>query len=264
MNQKDLARWLSTAADSTAQLLLRINALEELAKLTDTGLRAPLNGLFKRIRPHVSDKPMDYDPDGAERVVDQYIILAAYKSGDVSLLPELPKLIAQAGDVLEGPENELTNAAKVLRGIGRSEPVQSVAALTSSGAHPHATSNAVRVLQMIGMPNPPTGGSVAVPELDKPVDFTIKTLRQEVEKIAELSEGKIVLSPGAKEFIAKRDFQRGEVNRENRTLASVLTEDLDMLDLTYAVTPSGVVICTFEEAAARWRQRVNVTAAPAR
>lgn len=256
MNEKDIGRWLAAAGDSTAPLLTRIKALEELAKLADDGLRAPLQELWKRRRPVVANKPLDYDLDGVERVVDQYIILAAYKSGDPSLFPELPKLVAQAGRILDGPEHELTNAAKVVRAIGRSEPVQALATLASTGANPQAMSNAVRVLQMIGMPNPPTGGPVTIPELNKPVTFTIKTLREEVEKFEALSEGKIVLSPGTTKFIARKDFERGEVQRENRTLASVLVDELDMLDLAYAVTPNGVVICTFEEAAVRWRQRV--------
>ena len=253
MNEKDIPRWLAAAGDPRTPLQARIKALEELAKLNDPGTRASVAALWRRQRPAPpADPPLDYDPEGAERVVDLYIILATYKAGDSSLLPELPKLVERAGDILDGPDNELLNAAKVVRAIGRSEPVRMLADL--AGASSKAAPNAVRVLQRLELPRMPTGGPVTIAGLDQPVSFTIHRLKEEVERIAEMSKGKIKLSSAVEQAIAKRDFDRGEVVREDRTLASILTDDLDMLDLTYTVAPDQVTILTFEEAGRLWRQ----------
>ena len=259
MNLKDIGRWLETAGDSNQELMPRIKALEELAGVANDRLQPRIRELWRRRRP-APRKMVDWDPAGAERVVDQYIILALYKSGDASLVPELTKLVAEAQPVLEGPYDELENAAKVVRGIARSEPVQNLVAL-AAGSDSNATANAVRVLQLLGMPSPATGGPVSFPELEKPVSFTIRNLKEEIETIVSLSEGRITLTGGAKKFIVEKNFERGEVKRENRTLASVLMDDLDTLGLAYAVTTHGVVICTFEEAAGRWQERVPASPA---
>lgn len=252
MNVKDIDRWFATAADSDAELVRRIEALEGLARIGGEELQPRLRELWRRRKP-VSAEEIDWDPAAAERVVDQYIVLAAYKCGDASLLPELSRLVGEAEQVLEGPLGELESAAKVTRAIGRPEPVRSLTELATA-SDPQAGANAVRVLQLIGMPEPATGGPVSFPELDKPVSFTIRNLREEIERIESLSEGKVALTAGVKAFLAEKSYDRGEVQREDRTLASVLSDDLDMLDFAYAVTSRGVVICTFEEAGARWRQ----------
>ena len=62
-------------------------------------------------------KPVNWDPVAAERVVDLYVILALYRSGDASLLPEIATLVAQAGRILTGPDDELRNAAKVIHAV---------------------------------------------------------------------------------------------------------------------------------------------------
>lgn len=255
MNEKDIPRWLAKAGDSHAPLLARIQAVEELSKVQDQATRAAVAALWRRQRVAPADPPLDFDPEGAERVVDQYLILAHYRYDDASLLPELPRLVERARAVLAGPENELTNAAKVVRAIDRSGPVQALADLAGSSAK--AAPNAVRVLQQLGVPAPPTGGPIVVAGLDAPVSFTVHRLREELEQIAARSNGKIVLSPGTRQFITQRDFDRGEVSRENRTLASIIADDLDMLDLTYAAAPDQVTILTFEEAAPLWRQYVR-------
>lgn len=262
MNVKDIGRWLETAGNSNQELMPRIKALEELAKAGNDRLQPRLRELWQRQRP-APRKMVDWDPAGAERVVDMYIILALYKSGDPSLAPELTRLVAEAGNILEGPYSELLNAAKVIRSIARSEPVQNLARL-AAGPDPKATANAVRVLQLLELPSPATGGPVQFAELEKPVSFTVQNLKEEVEKIASLSEGRITLSSGTRQLVNEKNFDRGQVKRENRTLASVVEEDLDSLDLTYAVTPTGVVIVTFPEAASRWQERVPSGSAPRR
>jgi len=253
MNVKDIDRWFATAGDSDQELTRRIEALEGLARFGDEDLQPRLRELWSRRKPASEEDEVDWDPAAAERVVDQYTVLAAYKSGDVSLLPELARLVGEAGQVLEGPLGELESAAKVTRAIGRPEPVRSLTELAAA-SDARVAANAVRVLQLIGLPEPATGGPISFPELDKPVSFTIRNLREEIEQLESLAEGKIALTPGVGAFLADSSYDRGEVKREDRTLASVLGDDLDMLDFAYAVTSRGVVICTFQEAGARWRQ----------
>lgn len=252
MNQKDIGRWLASAGDSRAELPARIKALEELSNVRGEGVRAQVRALWDRRRPAPA-AILDYDPEGAERVVDMHIVLALHRLGDSSLVPELTRLVSQAGRVLQGPYSELGNAAKVVRAIGRSEPIRGLAALAAT---PKSAANAVRVLQMLGLPSPPTGGPVELPELGKPVSFTIHRWKEEMEQIVALSGGKIELSPGTRQLIAKGDYERGEVRRENQSLASVLMEELDILDVTYAVGQHGVTIITFEEAGPLWQQRI--------
>jgi hypothetical protein len=255
MNTQDVDLLLLEARNASQELPPRIRALEALAHMERPGLVPKLHELWDRPRSVDGPKPFDWDPDGAERVVDLYIILALAKSGEFSLLPQIAVRVSQGGDILRGPENEQRNAAKVVRAVGRLEPIEQLVALAGSGP-PQAVTNAVRTLQFLGLPNPPTGGPVsAFPDLDAPLNFTIHRLKEELETIARLSNGRIVLSDGVKEWASHNDYERGEVRREATGLVEILTQQIDTLDLAYAVTQRGVVICTFKEAGARWRQK---------
>jgi hypothetical protein len=197
---------------------------------------------------------VNWDPVAVERVVDLYVILALYKSGDASRLPEISTHIAQAGRKLQGPEDELRNAAKVIRAIGQPEVIHQVITL-ANGTNAQATTNAIRTLQLLNLPSPASGGPVgAFPELNEPVSFTIHRLREEIETMARLSKGRIRISKGVQEHIAAHDYDRGEVKRENTKLAAIITEFLDLLNLTYSVNSDGVLISTFAEAAPRWQK----------
>jgi len=187
-------------------------------------------------------------------VVDLYIILALCKSGDFALVPQIAVLVSHGGNILRGPENEQRNAARVVRAVGRLQPIEQLVTLAGSGP-PQAVTNAVRTLQLLDLPSPPTGGAVsAFPDLNAPVKFSIHRLKEELEAIAHLSNGRIALSDEVKEWSSRNDYDRGEVRRVD-SLAEILTQQIDILDLTYAVTAYGVVICTFKEAGARWQQK---------
>jgi hypothetical protein len=253
MKEPDIRHLQSIAREPNNELPDRIRALEDLARVGNQELVPSLLELWKRPKPTPPPyKPVNWDPASAERVVDLYVILALYKSGDASLLPEIGTRVAQAGRVLRGPDDERNNAAKVIHAIGRPEVVFQLITL-AAGNKPEAVANAVRTLQLLDLPTPASGGPVsAFSELAAPVSFTIHRLREEIETIAHLSNGRITLSDGVREHIAAHDFSRGEVKRQD-SLAEILTRQLDILDLTYAVTPQGVVIITFREAGARWQ-----------
>jgi hypothetical protein len=254
MSGDDLTVWLSTARNPERALRDRIQALEQLARLGNRGLVPRLRELYQRPKTPTGIKTLDWDPEAAERVVDLYVILALYRSGDPSLSPQIIALVREAGKILQGPENELLNAAKVICATGSLRLIQELVAL-GDNREPGTVANAVRTLQMLDLPSPPTGGAVVgFPELVSPVTFTIHRLGEELETIAQLSKGRILLSPGVQETIRAHDQNRGEVTRRNSNLADILTMEIDVLGFTYAVTQRGVVICTFREAGARWGQ----------
>jgi hypothetical protein len=116
----------------------------------ERALAGPLREIWNRRRPAARLRPINWDPEGAERVVDLYIILALHNSGDDSFLPRISDRVAQAEGVLKGPDNELLNAARVIREIGRLEPIQDLVALA---AKPEAAPNAVRTLQLLDLPD---------------------------------------------------------------------------------------------------------------
>ncbi len=255
MNEQDIRRLQSIAREPKNELSARIRALEEMARAGSKELVPALLELWRRPRSTTPYRPVNWDPDAAERVVDLYIILALCKSGDFSLIPQISVRVAEAGNFLQGPDSERQNAAKVIRAVGRLEPIEELVAL-AGGAVPKSVANAVRTLQCLDLPTPPSGGSVsAFPELAVPATFTIHRLKEELETIASLSHGRLVLSEGTKEWISPPDYERGEVRREHTSLAEILMQEIDMLDLTYVVTQRGVVIATFKEAGARWQQQ---------
>ena len=254
MNDQDIRRLQSIAGQPKSELHARIRALEDLARAGGKDLLPYLQELWRRPRPAPSKPLKNWDPIAAERVVDLYIILALYKSGDASLLPEIATRVGQAGRILQGSDDELRNAAKVIGAIGRPEVVHQVIAL-AGGNSPEAVANAIRTLQLLNLPSPASGGPVsAFPELNSAVSFTIHRFREEIESIVRLSKGLITISNGVRERIAAKDYDRGEVKRQDTNLAGVLTQDLDMLDLTYSVTDRGVVIITFADATPRWQR----------
>jgi hypothetical protein len=253
MNAPAIDHSLSLARDPAASLPERVAALEALARRADPALAPGLRELWNRERP-AHPPAVNWDPAVDERIVDLHLIRALAACGDTSLLPEIARLVAAAGPVRGEQDDERRHAAAVIRAIGRPEPVGQVVTLAARGA-PREVANAVRTLQFLALPAPASGGPVpALPELTAPITFTIHRLREEVETIARLSSGRVTVSSGAAAQVAAADFDRGEVRREGRTLADVLEQDLDLLDLTYAVGPEGAEICTFAEAAARWQQ----------
>jgi len=255
MNDPHSFELLAIAGDSDRGLPERKRSVRELGALGSPELIDPLRRVLRRPRPGPGLGAENWDPVAAERVVDLYLIEALYHSGDASELDGIAQRVAVAGDILEGPDDERKNAAAVILGIGRLEPIQQLVALAGA-EQDHVVANAVRTLQLLGLPRPPSGGDAAAyPFLHQRVTFSIDNLRDELRSIAALSSGTISLSDGVEERIASRNEQRGTVRREDESLLDILTLELDMLRLTYCTEPGGVVICTFREAGHRWQQK---------
>lgn len=254
VNDETVSRLAVVARNPEQELSARIAALRELAAMQSANMVPDLLAVWKRPKVNPQIRPIDWDPIGVERVVDAYTILALYRHGNSTLLPEIAGLVKQAGTVLTGPDSELNNAAAVIRAIQSLQPVGDLIQLTNDPQE-SAVTNAVRTLQLLQLPDAPTGRSIPeVSVLRKPVSFTIHRLSEELRTIAAMSGGWVSLSSGTLEFLRTHDYDRGRVERTDTTLAEILTRDLDMLDLAYAVTPNRVEICTFREAGSRWRQ----------
>src|SRR5207253_2846253 len=174
-------------------------------------------------------------------------------AGDDSEIGRIAKLVAQATRILKGADDEQRNAAAVIREVGRVEPIRDLSKLAAEGDANGAT-NAVLVLEQLKLPDPasmqPLGG---IANLNEPVSFTIRTLKEEMETIARLSKGSVVLSNGVTAAITQKNYDRGEVKREKVKLADVMEKDLPMLGCDYFALEKTVTICTYREAGARWQ-----------
>ncbi|HUT30759.1 MAG TPA: hypothetical protein VMX13_13285 [Sedimentisphaerales bacterium] len=251
MNQETKTKLLHDAIDPQKELWLRLRAMEELGASHDRTLVPDLKALLNRMRPP-HEEIENWDPRGAERVLDLHIIQALGTLGDYSEIHRVGELVRDAGTTLQGPYDELENAVSTILALGRVEPVADLIRLTSSNA-PLVLANGVRTLNLIKLPEPAVAGRVdAVPHLSETVTFEINRLREEVETIERLASGSIVLSKGTRKFLQANDYDRGTVKREGVKLANVVQEDLDMLGLCYYVHGGKVVVCTYEEAGQRW------------
>jgi hypothetical protein len=252
MTAEETERLLGVARKPGGDLRDRIRALQELGSTHDQKLGSRLRQLWDR--PRASEpKVIDWDPEAAERVVDLYLILTLHQVGDDSLLSQIAPLVARSGDVLDGPDSEPNAAARVLGGIASLGPLRQVVQLADK---PASVRNVVRTLQLLNLPSPPTGGPVtAFPQFLEKISFTISRFAEDLKTIQQLGNGRIVLSPGVEVMASGGDYDRGQVERTGTTLEVILTQELDMLGVTYFVTGQGATICTFEEAGNRWRQQ---------
>src|SRR5258706_11914722 len=246
------AAYIQVAANPKASLPDRVKSLQSLSAGKDPALAMKLKELLGR--PRGNDRPgVNFDPAAAERLVDLQAIAALHRAGDDSEVPRIAKLVAQAGDVLKGADDERRNAAAVIREIGKVEPIADLTRLAGD-KDAKAVRNAVLTLQLLNLPQPPVAQPTdGIANLAQPVSFTIHNLKEELETIARVSKGSIVLSSGVTAQIAKTSYDRGEVRRENEPLSNVVERDLPMLGFTCYVQDKTVTICTYAEAGARWQ-----------
>jgi hypothetical protein len=251
MTDEERLQLVKIAEDPQAELPTRVGAVRSLASAGGASAHDSLKELLRRTRS--TAKPLkNWDPQAAERVVDLQIVLGLHRFGDDSEIGRIAAVVRQAGDILLGRENELYNAAQVILAIGRKEPIGEVVALTSD-ASPQAVRNAVKLLDSLNLPDPPAAhGAGSIPRLAEKVSFTARNVAEELEKMASLSGGSVVLSNGVGEFMHRHD-NRGQVRREGVPLSQVLEQHLPVLGLDYFVEGERVVICTYQEAGLRWR-----------
>ena len=243
---------VEAAGNPSVELAARIEALAHLSSARGAGRIPALKRLLERARPGPQPLLLNWDPQAAERVVDLHIVATLHLLGDDSEFYRIPQLVAQAGNVLQGPESELGNAAQVILEIGRKDLIGALVARTEDPS-PGVVRNVVRTLELLNLPEQPVRQSLSgVANLAVPVSFTIRTLSQEAESLVSLSGGSIRLTQDAQSYVLTHDFERGTVARDNVTLASVLERDLPLLNLDYYVANGVAVICTLREAGQLW------------
>jgi hypothetical protein len=245
------AERLRIAADSRQGLSERVTAIQRIGGSGDDCV-AELRALLARPRPGPEQRTVNWDPAAAERDIDLHVVAALHQLGDDSELGRIPRLIADA-TVSQGEADEAEHAAAAVSAIGQPRLVGEVIALCAAAQAP-AARNAVRVLERLALPRPATRGPLAgVPCLDEPQSFDIHTAREEIEAFAQRSHGSIVVSPGVRAWLAAHDYDRGPVHREKVSLAWLIQHTLERLGFDYALEDHRVVLCTFAEAAERWR-----------
>lgn len=253
MNQETKSKLLHDAIDPQKELWFRLDTMKELGASHDRTLVPDIKALLNRMRPP-HEEIENWDPRGAERVLDLHIIQALGTLGDYSEIHRVGELVRDAGTTLDRPYDELENAVSTILALGQIEPIADLVRLTSSDA-PLVQANVVRTLNMLNLPDPAVAGPVdSIPNLSETVTFEINRLREEIETIERLARGSIVLSKATRKFLKANDYDRGTVKREGVNLANVVQDDLDMLGLCYYVDGGKVVVCTHKEAGQRWRK----------
>ncbi|MFH1374530.1 MAG: hypothetical protein ABII79_12115 [bacterium] len=253
MSNGALARLAEIAGDPDEELSARLRALSDLREIRNPTAIESLKKLWDRARPGPDKVTWNWDPGAAERVIDVHIIWTLYVLGDETELDLIASLISQAGDILQGPDDELSNAVAVILAIGRSEPIRQLIDLVSD-TEVQVVDNVVEALNQLQLPRPPVGGDVSsVARLADEHSFEIRTLKEEIETLQRLSQGSIQLSPGVREYIVANDYDREAVQRENVSLSEVIQDDLEMLEFDYYMENDQVMICTHTEAGQRWQ-----------
>ena len=244
---------LEVAGNPRNSLSLRLRSLRELPASNDKSLIAGLKALLQRRRPDLQEKAKNWDPEADERMVDLAIVEALHKLGDDSEIGRVPVIVAQAGQVLQDPVNELDSAVLAILHLGQVAPVSGLIEITNN-QNPQALRNAVKTLDRLRLPEAPLGGSVAsVPHMQDRVTFTIHKLAEELRAFEQYSQGSLRLSADVRTFLLDHDFDRGVVRRQGVSLADTLENTIPLLDFDYYVEQNRVVICTYTEAGARWR-----------
>ncbi len=257
MNSQATTDLLEIVGNPHNSLSNRLRTLQDLGASNDKTLIASLKSLLRRPRPETQQKHENWDPEAAERMVDLYIVAALHKLGDDTELKQIPITVAQAGQVLQDPKDELSTAAAVILEVGRLEPISDLVGMTSGG-NPAVIRNAAKTLDQLNLPEAPVGGSVApAPHMHEKVSFTIRRLKEELQALVQHSDGSIVLSSGVTAFLADHDYERGTVRRQNVSLSDIVEKTIPLLDFDYFLEKGHVVICTYAEAGIRWQNWWN-------
>ncbi len=245
-------QWLLEAADSTKELKVRIRAVEQLGEAHDPALIPELKRLLQRARPPAELDVENWDPAGAERVLDLHIIESLHRLGDDSEIGRVVGLVRDAQHVLQGPYEEIRNAITTVRALGSTKVVLDIAALAVD-TNPRLVENGVRTLDALDLPARPVAQDLApLPWSEDTVTLTIHRLKEELDRLVALLRGHIALSAGVSDFSTAHDYSRGEVVREDRPLAEIITREMRQLGFDYYVEDSRVVLCTYPEAGRRW------------
>lgn len=239
--------------DPANDVRARLEAAELLGTSDDDDVRKKLREFLDRKRPEADDAE-DVDPRVAERLCDMAVVGALHQLGADAPLDYLFKAIAAGTSGFGQPIREYEYAAKVIR---RMELVSAIPRLIEMTSDPHAPTvrSAVRVLVALELPDQATHQPIPETEpFTKEFDVRPKMLAAYFEEVAADSKSMLVLSADAKALLRGDDYKIAEGDLEQTTLTEVLTTEAPLYKLAYFIQRDSAVLCTFNEAANRWRE----------
>lgn len=243
---------LQVLSDQTLPLRDRLDAAQSLGFSGDTEVVEPLKEFLRRERPP-DEAYIDYDPRIDERLCDIAAVDALDELGDDSQWSYMLDAVAQAGSGLGQRIRESDLAAGVTLKIGSTALVQQLVTLCEGDQEPILAS-AVQTLVAVGLPQPPTHQPVEqLPGLSDTIELSPLMLADYFLDIANLSKGALVLTEEVRTSLSEDNYQIADGEDEQVTLGEVLTEDLRIYGLAYFIRGGKAHICSFREAAQRWR-----------
>lgn len=240
--------------DTGQSLWQRLDTVNKLAATHDASLAPKIEKLLDRVMPDILSQIDGWNAAGYERVVDFRLIGALHELGDDSENHRIAPLVAAGEEGGTEPVEEADHAAAAILTIGRVDPIRDIVGLLGK-PDDKARWNAVKVLDRLRLPLRPVAQDLGgVTAMQREVSFTASRLKPEMEGLVAASQSALTLSPGVTDIIARSDDDRGEVRRVARTLADIVRRDLPLLHFDYYRAGDHVVICSVQEAAARWER----------
>lgn len=238
--------------DPANDVRARLESAELLGTSDDDDVRKKLRGFLDRQRPEADDAE-DVDPRIAERLCDMAVVGALHQLGGDAPLDYLFKAIAAGTSGFGRPIREYEYAAKVIR---RMELVSAISRLIemTNDSHAPTVRSAVRVLVALELPE--QASHQPIPETEpftKEFEVKPKMLAAYFEEVAADSKGTLVLSADARTLLRGDDYKIAEGDSEQTNLTEVLTTEAPLYKLAYFLQGDSATLCTFTEAASRWR-----------
>lgn len=239
--------------DPANDVRARLAAAELLGNSDDNDVRKKLREFLDRKRPEADDAE-DVDPRIAERLCDMAVVGALHQLGADAPLDYLFKAIAAGTSGFGQPIREYEYAATVIRRMGLVSAIPRLIEMTSD---PHAPTvrSAVRVLAALELPE--QASHQPVPETEpftEEFEVKPKMLAAYFEGVAADSKGTLVLSADARAMLRGDDYKIAEGDSEQTNLTEVLTTEAPLYKLAYFLQGDCAILCTFNEAASRWRE----------
>ena len=241
---------LAILADAMRPPQERFAAARELGRTGDPALIPALQKFLKRPRPEPEEEE---DPTAVERACDILVVGALHELGDDTQWPYLLDAISQASSGFAQPFQESDLAAEAIQMIGSTKLLGEVFARVG-GENRQASLNAIRTLIAMQLPQPATHQSLEGQEaLARSFQMRPRMLSGYVNRMVEVAAGRLVLSPGVRQAIDSNDYQVAEGDEETLSPAEFLTEEAPLYGFTYYLEDGRATLCTWSEAAARWK-----------
>lgn len=241
----------AVASNPSAEFSKRIAAVDALGASGSPSAIPLLQSLLGR---SVADVPTkNWDPVAAQRVVALHAIAALHRLGNDSELSRVASLVADAGQVLQGPYDERRSATATIAIMGSVSVVRDLVAVLQNGSST-ATANVIEVLDTLHLPQAPArqdlgnihGAKATVTGVTQSLDDLLKL-------VISAAHGSVRLSPGVERMVASGASPIGRSEHDEAEVAWMLQRFFPSIELDYYIEGKNVVICTFAESAERWR-----------